>query len=369
MVLAGCGRGPEQKSPPAVPVSVMTVGEGPSTFYLDFPGTVTALNQVDVRAQVSGYVSAIYFEEGKHVAKGTKLYAIDERQYRAAFDQASANLNVARANLAKVQQDADRYQELAKEDAVARQTLEHAQADLQASKMQVVAAEAAVKTAETNLHYAIIEAPFDCSVGISQVRVGSAVVAGQTQMTTLSSDNPIAVEASIDEKQIGRFVGLLDSKRAEGDSTFMMLLPDKSKYPHSGHLNLIDRAVDPQTGTIKVRVSFPNPARLLRPGMSCNLLVRSASSVKSILVPSKAVVEQMGEFFVYVVIDGKASQRKVSLGMRIQDKYIVNAGINSGDIVVTEGVQKLRDNIPVAVPQSPQAAASATPSTPAQSSR
>ena len=358
LVVAGCGgKVSEQKGPPPVPVTVYQVETGNATYYDDYPATVTALNQVDIRAEVSGYITYIFFEEGKHVVKGSRLYAIDQRQYQASYDQAAANLNVARANLAKVQQDADRYLELSKQDAIARQTLEHALADLQAAKMQVAAAEANLSSTETNLHYSVIYAPFDCTVGISQVRVGSAVTAGQTLLTTVSSDNPIAVDAAVDEKQISQFTQLLKSKTADEDSRFTIILPDQKPYLFPGHLSFMDRAVDPQTGTIRIRVVFPNATNLLRPGLSCNLRVRADNADTSLLIPYKAVVELMGEYFVYVVNEARASQRKVTLGMRIYDKAIVKEGLKPGERIVTEGVQKLRDNAPVLLPPEPQAAA------------
>ena len=365
----GCGRSPGLKGPPPVPVTVYAVVPGPATYADDYPATVTPLNQVDVRAEVSGYVTSIFFKDGSHVARGAKLYAIDQRQYKASYDQAAANLSVARANLDKLQQDADRYRELAKEDAVARQTLEHALADLDAAKMQVAAAEASVNSAETNLRFAVIYAPFDCTVGFSQVKVGSAVTAGQTLLTTVSSDNPIAVEAAVDEKQIGRFARLLGSKTAVSDSQFTIVLPDRKVYPHPGRLSFMDRAVDPQTGTIRIRVVFPNDANQLRPGLSCNLLVKTESADSSLLIPFKAVVEQMGEYFVYVVRDARAFQRKITLGMRIRDKAIVREGLEAGETIVTEGVQKLRDNSPVLVPAQSLATVQADQSTPGQEAR
>jgi RND family efflux transporter MFP subunit len=351
LVIAGCGgKSPEQKGPPPIPVSVYQASRGSATFYDEYPATVTALNQVDIRAEVSGYITYIFFQEGKHIAKGARLFAIDQRQFKAAYDQAAANLNVSRANLAKVRQDVERYEELAKEDAVARQTLEHARADLQSATMQVAAAEANVNSAETNVRYAVIYSPFDCTVGISQVKVGSSVTAGQTLLTTVSSDNPIAVDAAVDEKQIPRFSELLKSLSADDESRFTIKLPNHELYLFPGQLTFMDRAVDPQTGTIRIRVTFPNTTGLLRPGLTCNLRVKADNADSTLLIPYKCVTELMGEYFVYVVSDGKASQRRVTLGMRAADKISVTDGLKEGDNVVTEGVQKLRDNSPVVIP-------------------
>ncbi len=349
LTLAACSsnKGAEQKGPPAVPVTTYDVKQGNATYYDEYPATVTPVNQVEIRPEVSGYVTDIYFKDGQHITKGMKLYAIDQQQYKAAYDQAQANLMVAKANLAKARQDADRYRDLAKRDAVARQTLEHSQADLESAKMQVEAVEANVKNVQTNLRYSVIAAPFDGTIGISLVKLGSSVTAGQTLLNTLSSDEPMAVDCAVDEKQISRFALLLQKSDKEQDSTFTIVLPDQSVYPIPGFLKVMDRSVDPQTGTIRIRVFFPNASNILRAGLTCNLRVQASSPTESLLIPYKAVIEQMGEYFVYVVLNGKVSQRKVSLGMRIKDMVIVKDGLQLADQIVTEGVQKLRDNSPV----------------------
>ena len=351
LILAACGdsKGAGQKGPPPVQVAAYEVKLGTAVYYDEYPATVTAINQVEVRSEVSGYVTDIYFKDGQHITKGMKLYAIDQQQYKAAYDQAIANLNAAKSTLAKAQQDADRYRDLAKRDAVARQTLEHAQADLQSAKMQVASFEANVKNVQTNLRYSVIMAPFDGTIGISSVKLGSSVVAGQTLLNTLSSDDPMAVDCAVDEKQISRFTQLLQAGDSLRDSTFTIVLPDQTVYPFPGHLSFLDRSVDSQTGTIRIRVIFPNAKNILRSGLTCNLRVRANSSAESLLIPSKAVVEQMGEYFVYVVINNKVTQQRIGLGKNINDMVIVKDGLQVGEQIVTEGVQKLRDNYPVTV--------------------
>jgi RND family efflux transporter MFP subunit len=350
-LLSSCSvnKAAEQKGPPPIPVAVVEVRFGNATYHDEYPATVVALNQVDLRAEVSGYITDISVQDGQCVAKGMKLYAIDQRQYQAAYDQAVANLNVAKSNLAKAQQDADRYADLAKNDAVARQTLEHAQSDLESSKMQVAAAEAAVKSVETNLRYSVITAPFDGTIGISLVKLGSAVTTGQTVLNTVSSDDPIAVDCAVDEKQISRFNALLQSSANGKDSTFMIMLPDQSLYPLPGRLSFLDRAVDSQTGTIRIRIIFPNPKRILKAGLTCNLRVRTTSPSAILLIPYKAVTEQMGEYFVFVAKENKVTQRRVNLGMNIDDMVVVNAGLQPGDQIIVEGMQRLRENSIVSV--------------------
>ena len=351
VILTSCSenKGAEQKGPPPVPVTTYQVDAGKAVYFDTYPASVAALNQVEIRPEVSGYLTGIYFKDGQHVPKGGKLYEVDPQQFKAAYEQARANLDVAKSNLAKAQQDADRYRDLAKHDAVARQTLEHATADLRSARMQVAAAQANVKSVQTNLRYSVIYAPFDCTIGISLVKLGSAVVAGQTLLNTVSSDNPMVVDCAVDEKLISRFTLMLQDKGDNQDSTFTLVLPDQSVYPYPGRLSLIDRSVDPTTGTIRIRTTFPNPQNTLRAGLTCDLRVLNTSLTKSVVIPYKAVIEQMGEYFVFVVHGDKVSQQRVTLGMSIKDKVIVNVGLDVGDQIVIEGVQKLRDNATVAL--------------------
>ncbi len=351
LMASSCGDKPPAMpaAPPPVPVSLYTAATGNATYFDSYPATVTPLNQVDIRPQVSGNIIGIFFADGQHVSRGQKLYQIDQQQYRGAYEQAEANLNVAKANLAKAQQDADRYQELAKQDAIARQTLEHQLADLESARRQVEAAAANVSSVQTNLKYSVITAPFEGTIGISQVKIGTAVYP-QTLLNTISSDDPMAVDISIDQADIPLFTAYLQPKPALKDSTFSLVMTDGSIYPYPGHLSLLDRAADPQTGTIKARLVFPNPKKLLRPGVTTNIRMRHNSGEASLLIPYKAVVEQLGEYYVYVVGENKrATQHKISLGTKINDRIVVKTGLQPGEQIVVEGVQKLRDSALVQV--------------------
>jgi membrane fusion protein (multidrug efflux system) len=336
-------------APPPVAVGVYTAAVGNATYYDEYPATVAALNQVDIKPQVSGNITHIFFQDGQHVQKGAPLYEIDQQQYKAQYEAAVANLNVAKANLAKSQQDADRYTDLSKKDAIARQILDHALSDLESSKRQVDAAQANVSSAQTSLKYSMIYAPFDGTIGISQVKLGTSVYP-QTLLNTVSSDNPLAVDVAVDEKQIARFSALLQQKTSAHDSTFTFVQPDGSIYPIPGRILLLDRAVDPTTGTIKARLTFANPKGELRPGVTGNVRVENKGAVGSVLIPFKSVVEQMGEYFVFVIGDSsKVSQRKVQLGAHVGDKIVARDGVKVGDKIVTEGVQKVREGAKVQV--------------------
>jgi len=347
VALASCGedskKTPQQQAPPPVAVTLYTVEKGNATYFDNYPATVTPLNQVDIKPQVSGNIINISFKDGQHVYKGQKLYEIDQQQYRAAYEQALANLDVSKANLAKSQQDADRYTDLSKKDAIARQTLDHALADLESQKKQVDAAQANVRSVETNLKYSVISAPFDGTIGISQVKIGTSVYP-QTLLNSISSDDPLAVDIAVDQSEIPRFTQYLEKAPNARDSIFTISLPDGSLYPNPGHLYLIDREVDAQTGTIRVRLVFQNVKGMLKPGLTTNVHIKHQAGDSTLLIPYKAVVEQLGEFFVYQASGNRVVQHKVSLGQKIGDKIVIRTGLQEGDKVVTEGVQKLRDS-------------------------
>ena len=353
LVTAACSCGnkdpKQQQAPPPVSVNIDTVQQAPATYYEEFPGTANALTQVDIHAQVCGYITGIYFQDGQHVTKGQKLYSIDQQQYAGDYNQAVANLNVAKANLVKSQKNADRYLELDKNDAIAKQTVDNALADLEAQKMMVEAARANVSAVETNVRYSTIYAPFSGIIGISLVKIGSAVAPGATVLNTISSETRLAVDFAVDEKEIPRFVKLQQQGTKITDSIFTITLPDGSIYNQPGKISFLDRAVDPQTGTIRTRLEFSNPQNILKPGMTCNVRVKTSRD-NSIIIPSKAITEQMGEYFVFVVNDSnKAIQHKILLGNVINDKVIVKQGLNEGDKIVTDGGQKLKDSSAVQI--------------------
>jgi membrane fusion protein, multidrug efflux system len=306
------------------------------------------------------------------------LYKLDERLYQASVDQARANLRVDSGNLLQQQQDADRYVYLAKHNAVATQLVDHQLIALQNAKDSITAAQQQLKTALTNLTYSNIYAPFDGTIGISQVRVGNLLSPGTTLINTISTDDPMAVDFFINEAQLPHFEDLQLHKQAQIDSLFTIILPNGQIYPYLGKIAIIDRAVDPQTGTIDVRLAFPNPQFILRAGMSAVVRVHNQDAAPQIVVPSRAVVEQMGEYFLFVARDtilrmasadsagktgkkgsadsaGKkgadtvqtpklrAFQVKVQLGQTVGPNVIVKSGINAGDRIIVDGVQSIHE--------------------------
>ena len=356
ILLASCGSKSAQQqqmmqAPPAVPVTVQTVTTGKATYYDQYPATVTALNQVELRPQVSGYITGIFFKDGNKVKKGQKLYSIDQQQYQANYQQALANVAVQQTNLVKAQKDADRYHELEKQDAIAKQQVDYADAALAAAQKQVEAAQANVRAVQTAVRYSTIYAPFDGTIGISQVKMGAPVSAGQTVLNTISSDNPVAVDIAVDQKLIYRFSQLQEQAGKGSDSTFRLVFSgDVYQYP--GKIYLIDRAVNPQTGTIIVRLLFPNNKSMLKVGMTGTVRVLNHAN-NAVLIPYKAVTEQLGEFFVYVVNDSnKVSQREVALGTPIGTNIIVKDSLHEGEKIVIQGVQNLREGSAIKIDSS-----------------
>jgi len=327
-------------APPATPVSVTQAKIVNATYYDQYQGTVVALNTVELRAQVAGFITSINFKEGEVVPKGKVLYEIDRRNFEAAYQQAQANLSSAKADLVRAQKDADRYAFLLKQDAVARQTYDQSVAGLATSRSQVEAARAGVTTAKTNLSYSQIRAPFTGRIGISQVRLGSQVTPGTTLLNTLSSEHPIGVDIVINEQTVDRFYKLQNHTT---DTTFRLKLSSGNMYNQVGSIYAIDRGVNSQTGTVKVRVKFNNPQDSLRDGMSAVLNVLNNESGERVQIPYKSVTEQMGEFFVFVAKDTIAEQRKIILGPRVNDNVVIMTGLKEGEKVVTDGFQRLKD--------------------------
>jgi len=373
--LFSCGQKLPPPTPPT-PVNLYAVKLQQVFYYDKYPSTTQALSQVNIYPEVQGYITGIYFKEGDHVKKGQLLYEIDKRLFQAAYDQAEANLKVAHGNTVQAQQDADRYTYLNKQKAVAEQLYDHAVITLQNAENSEKAAEEAVKSAKTNLAYSVIYAPFDGTIGFSQVKLGNMVTVGQTILNTISTDNPMAVDFLVNEKQLNAFESLEKGKKDEPDSLFTILMPDNSLYSYPGKISIIDRAVDPLTGAIRVRLVFPNPDYTLKVGMSCVVRVHNQEATPQMLIPNKAVVEQMGEYFVFVKKDTMlppphaggagekkeenkketkdtdkevkvptpvAIQKKVQLGQTIGPNVIVKSGINEGDSVIVDGVQLLHD--------------------------
>ncbi len=354
-IISACGNSEKKKQEAAqaqanaaVPVSVYKVVEDNLVGTDTYPGTVVPLNVVELRSQVTGYITRIYVKEGELVRKGQALYEIDQSKYKAAYQQAVASLRSAEASYQKALKDADRYKALAEKDAIAKQRVDYALTDLETAKSVVNASKAEVNSVATDLAYATIRAPFNGRIGLTQVRLGSQVSPGTTLLNTISAEDPVAVDFVINDKDIPRFTDIKKLNTTTTDSLFTLSFIDKSKYEYEGKLVTLDRAVDPQTGTIKVRLIFPNPNKNLIAGMSCIVNVKNENIGTQPIVPYKAVTEQMGEFFVYVInVDNKVSQRKIEMGNIINGIAVITKGLKKGESIAVDGIQKLREGVTV----------------------
>ena len=357
---------PQQAAPPPIAVSIHEVSSETVRGLDRYPGTIVPLVEVELRAEVNGYITGIFVKDGQSVTKGQKLYEVDQSRYAATYRQLSAQVQIAKANLERVSKDVERYTRLSEQDAIAKQRVDYANADRQTAAAQVAAAEANLANAATDLSRSVIKAPMNGTIGIAQVRMGSLVSAGSTLINSISAPDPIAVDIAIGEGEIQRFVKLQQKAPVKNDSTFSLILPDQSTYTLPGKVTAIDRAVDPQTGTLKVRISFPNTGNRLRAGMNCLVRVSNLDEGNQLVIPNRALTEQLGEFFVYVLGDSnKVSQRRVSIGTRVNDMVVIREGLQAGEKIVSDGVQNLRQG---AVVNPSPAASSPGASSPAVSS-
>jgi membrane fusion protein (multidrug efflux system) len=349
----GQGMPPER----IIPVAVSEVTSEMISNAIHYPGTVVALKQTELRAEVNGYITNIYVNDGAVVSKGQRLYEIDRVRYQAARDQARANHQIALTNLDKVKRDLDRYITLDEKQAIAKQIVDYAQSDFNNAKAQVDAAKANLVNTENNLSRSVIYAPFSGTVGISQVRQGALVTSGATLLNTISSTQPIAVDIMVSERDIQKFMDLQKNTNVIKDSIFSLQLPSGEIYDKFGKITTIDRAVDQNTGTITVRATFDNSKGILRVGMNTDLLVLNHSTTPQMVITYKAVMEQLGETLVYTISDSNtAVATKVILGLKLGDRVVINEGLSEGQKVITDGLINLRanDKVTINTPDSTQ---------------
>lgn len=333
----------QQATPPPMPVTTYTVSKQEVTTVDKYPGVIVPINEVELRAEVGGYITAIYVQDGQKVTKGQKLYEIDRTNYQSAYNSALANLEVAKANHARAEKDAQRYTALAEKEAVAKQRVDYALTDLANAASQIAAAQANLTTAQANLNRSVIVSPLTGIIGISQVKLGALVSPGSTLLNTVSTIHPIAVDINVNQKDIQRFLDLQKNPGQSINDSIFSIEQNGQTHAINGNIFAIDRAVDSGTGTIKVRISFTNLDEMFVSGMTCNLNVLNKAPEAQLVIPHKAVSEQLGKYSVYVVGDSsKVEQRIVSLGSETQGNIVITEGLKEGEVIVSEGIMKLR---------------------------
>jgi RND family efflux transporter MFP subunit len=384
---------PAQAMPPPE-VEVVKVEQKDVPIYSEWIGTLDGMINAEIRAQVTGYLLRQIYTEGSYVKQGQLLFEIDPRPFQASVDQAKGELAKAQAQLAqsnsqllqsqaqraqaeanqvRTQLDVDRYTPLAREQAITKQELDNAvqanlaaQAQVKASsadvatgkaaivaaKAAVRAAEAAVELSELNLGFTKVTSLIGGIAGIAQTQVGNLISPSGGPLTTVSTVDPIKVFFSPTEREYLNFTRInpTPSQRAAASQSLELelILVDGTIYPQKGRFFVADRQVDQKTGAIRVAGTFPNPGNILRPGQFGRVRAMTSMREGALLVPQRAVTELQGNYQVAVVGgDNKVSIRPVKVGSRAGNMWIIEEGLNPGDVVVAEGTQTVRPGMVV----------------------
>ncbi len=350
LALSACSKekGPAVMPPPEVPVVTVAAKDTPLDFEL--VAQLRGFEDVEIRARVEGYLESIAYKEGSTVKKGTHLFTIDDQQYIAALAQAQANLASAQNQFDKADLDVKRFTPLAAERAVSQAELDNAVSARKTGLAQIEAAKANAEKARLNLSYTKITAPIEGLAGKAEHKVGDLVGKGEpTLLTTVSSIDPIRVSIAIPESDYLRFTRSVETGQAQPSKAKpILILSDGTQHPYPGKLLFVDRAVDSQTGTLRVDLAFPNPQKTLRPGLYGKVKAESEVVKNALLVPQRAVQELQGTYTVVVITpDNKVETRKVKPGQKVGSNWIIQDGLKSGDVVVAEGIQRLRDGMTV----------------------
>jgi membrane fusion protein (multidrug efflux system) len=368
----GCSK-KEAPPPPPPEVLVAEVVQKDVPIYIELVGSTLGSEDVEIRSRVEGYLVSINFTEGSLVRKGQLLYKIDPQPFLVAIDQAKANLATAQAGLEKTNNDVARYKPLFEKQAVSKQELDNALSAQEAARAQVDAHKAAVAQAQLDLGYTNITSPVDGVIGTTQKKVGSLVGRGETVLNTVSQLNPILFRCAIAEAEYLRLArrGADRDKSLEKKFGVELILADGTVFPHKGRLDVIERAVDPTTGTLTGQFRFPNPENILRPGQYGK--ARFVTDVKegAVLVPQLAVQEIQGLYSIMVVKpDSTVEQRMVKAGERVDNLWIIDSGLKPGEKVIVEGLQKVKPGVQVSAKTiKPEEATSLAPNAPAAESK
>lgn len=336
------------QTPPKMAVEIVELKPQAVKLQTELPARTTAIRMAEVRPQVTGIIEKRLFTEGASVEAGQLLYQIDAAPYQAEVNSAQASLQRARADLTVTERREQRYKNLLDDNAVSQQDYDEALAAFEQAKAEIAVRQAALDSALINLRYTKVNAPIDGQIGISNVTEGALVSAGQeNSLATIHQLDPIYVDipqASKEMLQLRRQMmsGRIDSEKAP---EVRLKLEDGSEYEHVGELQFSEVNVNEMTGSIVMRARFPNPDGLLLPGMYVRATVDEGHIDNAILVPQKAVMfDREGQASVMLVNgDNKVEQRPVTLQRAIEHHWLISAGLQSGDKVIVEGLQKIAE--------------------------
>ena len=369
LLVTGCKpeAGRASSSPPEVGVAAVVSRE--VRLSNEFNGRVAAVEYVDVRPRVTGYVDRFVFREGDAVKRGQLLFVIDPRPYRDALESAKAGLDHARAvaDFAKIQEERARTLDSAK--AISREEYQNRASDLTQSTANVHAAEAAVATAELNLGFTEVRSPINGRVSRAQLTAGNLAQADQTVLTTVVSQDPVYIYFDCDEQSYLRYKNHAGKgERVNAENPVRVGLANETGFPHVGRINFLDNTVNPSTGTIRARVVMANSDHSFTPGLYARVQLQNQEEQQAMLVDDKAVMTDQDRKYVYVLgPDNKALRKDVTLGPLVDGLRLVQSGLTSNDKVIVTGLQKIfYPGVPV-MPKDAAMDASAAAASPAAS--
>jgi RND family efflux transporter MFP subunit len=367
LALTGCQGQKAASAPPPPDVVVTAVVQKDVPIYNEWVATLDGFDNAQIQPQVTGYIVAQTYREGSPVKKGQVLFEIDPRPFQAILDQAKAQLSQSQAQLGKTKLDVDRDTPLAKERAIAQSQLDN---DIQANLAALAAvksAEAQVEQAQLNLDFCHVTSLLDGIAGIATVQIGN-LVNPTAVLTSVSRVEPIKAYFPISEQTYMKFARRINTSARRDDMeapkdtpTLQLILADGTVYQHPGKILYTDRQIDVTTGSIRVASSFPNPENILRPGQFGRVRAATEQVNGALLVPQRAVNELQGMYQIAVVGEGnKVNIRSVKVGDRVGDQWIIQDGVKPGEMVIVEGLQKVRDGSTVKPKEQPAAGANAS---------
>lgn len=340
---AGCSSQDAKPAPPPPGVTVASVVQKNVPISQEWVGTMAGNTDADIRPKVDGFLLSRLYQEGSYVKKGQPMFQLDQRQTQAAVDQAKSQVERANAALAQAQIDVNRFTPLVAQKAVSQAELDRATSMERAAAAQVAGAQAVLDNAKLNLGWATVTSPISGIAGVAKVGVGD-LMTPNTVMTTVSAVDPIYVEFSISEQDYMRF-----SRENTGPAAgrnLVLTLGDNSTFPQRGHALLVNRQMDAHTGTIQVRAEFANPGNILRPGQFGRVRAVTEERRDALLVPQRSVSEVQGIYQVGVVgADNKVAIRAVKPGPQFGDMWVIDSGLQPGDKVIVDGLQRIRDGM------------------------
>jgi RND family efflux transporter MFP subunit len=356
-LLAGCGQGQQQQA--AAPPPTVTVAKPAQRTITDqdeYVGRFVAVDAVEVRARVSGYLEKVHFTDGQLVKEGDLLFTIDKRPFQNTLDQARSNLVTARSNLAYAEADLARGQQLVRDKTITEQTFEQRAQAQRNAQAAVGANEALVRQAELDVQFTELRAPVAGRIGDRRVTPGNLVTGGTggttTLLATILSIDPIRFEFTFDEASFLRYERLAGGGKeiaSRGASTPVKLrLIDEAKFAHDGRMDFVDNVIDRSTGTIRGRAQFVNAGGLFIPGMFARIQVPASPAYQALLVPDAAIGTEQVRKFVYVIdADNVAKQAYVTLGQVVDNLRVIKDGLSPDDRVVVNGLVRVRPGIKV----------------------